>query len=182
MKNIILLLIFISAFSCKAQIYPLRTYTEIPENAYLKDTNNELPTYEGTWKGTWDNKTFYVTFKKITNKYDSVLKYYNDFLIGKFRIVNNSGTILFDNTNIADDNAKIEGGKYRKKDNKYSFTYLDMDMCGRNGYGTIHFTDSTKTILEWKFGEGEVMIDSDCFYHGQTWPEILPNNIILTKQ
>jgi len=168
--------------SCKAQTYPLRTYTEIPENAYLKDTNNELPSYEGTWRGSWNNKTIFITFKKITNTYDSVLKYYKDFLIGKFKVVDINGNILFNNTSISDDKSKIDGGKFRKKDGKYSLSYDDSDLCGRNGYITIQFTDAAKTKLEWILSEGEVIIDKDCFYYGQTWPEPLPKNIILTKQ
>ena len=60
MKNIIYLLMLTIIFSCKAQTYPLRTYgIKIPQNAYLKDTNNELPSYEGTWKGTWNNKVIF---------------------------------------------------------------------------------------------------------------------------
>ena len=182
MKNIFLFIIFAITISCNAQIYPLRTYTEIPENAHLNDTNNELPYYEGIWTGTWNNKTIYITFKKITNKYNSPLKYYKDFLIGKFKIVKSNGEILFDNTHVSDENPKIRGGKFRKKDNKYSLIYSDSSMCDRNGYGTIYFMDASKTKLEWKFSEGEVMIDTDCFYYNQTWPEILPASIILTKQ
>lgn len=81
MKNTILFLVFAISMYCNAQTYPLRTYIDMPENAYLKDTNNELPTYEGTWYGSWNNKTIYITFKKIINKKDNVLKYYTDFLI-----------------------------------------------------------------------------------------------------
>ena len=182
MKNIFLFIAFAAIISCNAQTYPLRTYTNIPENAYLKDTNNELPSYEGTWVGTWNNKTIFMTFKKIDGKFNSVLKYYEDFLIGKFKIIDSNGSILFDNTTISDNNSKIDGGGFKKSDGKYLLSYLDMDLCGRNGYATIQFTDATKTKLEWKFSEGDVMIDSSCFYHDQTWPETLPKNIILTKQ
>ena len=56
MKKIFLFIVLVSLISCKAQTYPLRTYgISIPMNAYLKDTNNELPAYEGTWKGMWNN-------------------------------------------------------------------------------------------------------------------------------
>lgn len=186
MKNIFFLVLFFAfATSCKSQTYPLRTYTHIPQNAYLKDTNNELPSYEGTWKGIWNNKTIYITFKKITNKYDNVLKYYNDFLIGKFKVLDGSGSILFDNTTISDDKVKLEGGKFRKIDGKYSFSYSDPDLCFKNGYITIHFTDSTKTKLAWKFSEGSNLIEPDCFYHGfpaDQRPEPLPKEIILSKQ
>ena len=108
--------------------------------------------------------------------------YYADILVGKFKILDNNGNIIFDNTSSIDDKSKIKGSDFRKKDNKYSLSYLDMELCGRNGYVTIQITDATKTKLEWKFSEGDVMIDSGCFYHDQTWPETLPKNVILTKQ
>jgi hypothetical protein len=47
MKNIILILFILFTISCKSQTYPLRTYTDIPDNSYLKDTNNELNDYTG---------------------------------------------------------------------------------------------------------------------------------------
>lgn len=60
MKNLILLLFI--AISCKSftqstftqyTIVPMRTFIDIPENQcyYMKDTDNELNDYEGTWKG-----------------------------------------------------------------------------------------------------------------------------------
>ncbi|MCD1116212.1 DUF6705 family protein [Chryseobacterium turcicum] len=107
MKNILLIILLSSAIACTAQTYPLRTFTEIPENTYLKDTNNELQGYEGVWKGTWNNRTIFITFKKNSYIYDNVLKYYKDNLIGKFKVLDSNGNILFDNTNISDDKAKI---------------------------------------------------------------------------
>ncbi|MEG1777824.1 MAG: DUF6705 family protein, partial [Angelakisella sp.] len=83
---------------------------------YEKDTDNELSAYEGTWKGIWNNRTIFVTLKKITNKYDNHFKYYRDYLIGKFKVLDNNGNILFDNTNLADDKAKIFGSGFRKAD------------------------------------------------------------------
>lgn len=172
-------------FSCKAQTYPLRTFTEVPDNSYLKDTNNELPAYEGTWKGTWNNKIIYVTFNKITNAYKSSLNYYSDRLIARFKVTDLNGTILFDYTNLTDDQVKIEGGRFRKSDDKYGFTYVDRDLCMRSGQIFINFIDSTKTKLQWKYFQSENWIDKDCFYHGWAQadrPQPLPNDIILTKQ
>jgi len=47
-------------------IVPLRTFTDIPEDQcyYVKDTENELIDYEGTWMGTWDNKTLFISLKR----------------------------------------------------------------------------------------------------------------------
>jgi hypothetical protein len=185
MKNIFLIILMITTISCKAQTYPLRTFSEIPENSYLKDTNNELPSYEGTWKGIWNNKIIYVTFNKITNKYKSSLKYYSDRLIARFKVTDLSNNILFDNTNLIDDEVKIKGGRFRKSDDKYGFTYVDGDLCNRSGQIFIKFTDATKLQLQWNYFQSENWINKDCFYHD--WasvdvPQPLPNNIILIKQ
>ncbi|WP_144281197.1 DUF6705 family protein [Chryseobacterium echinoideorum] len=182
MKNILLIILFSTAVSLTAQIYPLRTYTEIPNNTYLKDTNNELPAYEGTWKGIWDNKILFITFKKITNKYNENLKYYKDNLIAKFKVLDSNGVVLFDNTFLSDDNAEIWGGKFRKADDKYSLVYIDNDLCGTSGNIRISFTDSTKTKLNWNLYFGSNMITDDCQYYYSEIPQSLPEEIILTKQ
>lgn len=186
MKKIFLFIVFTIAFSCNAQTYPLRTFTEIPENAYLKDTNNELPQYEGIWTASWNNKTIYIYLKKVTNSYNSTLKYYKDFLVARFKVINNNtGAILFDNTNLPDDRAKIFGGKFRKVDDKYSLIYIDRDLCGITGNISINFINSSKTQLQWNYSKDNQMIDTDCFYWGkpaEERPDPLPFNIILTKQ
>ena len=183
MKTLFLFILFCATVSCTAQTYPLRTFIDIPENAYEKDTNNELPSYEGTWKGTWNNKTIFITFKKVTNKYNENLKYYKDYLIGKFKVVDNNGSVLFDNTNLTDENAKIWGGKFRKIDDKYSLIYTDPDLCYTSGNIRINFTDATKTKLNWNLYLGSNMLTSDCpYYNANPFPEPLPKEIILIKQ
>lgn len=51
----------------------------------------------------------------MTNKYDDHFKYNKDSLIGKFKTLTTSGNILFDNTTISDDNAKIRWWRSRKR-------------------------------------------------------------------
>jgi hypothetical protein len=182
MKNIFLFILFCISFSCNAQTYPLRTFTEIPENAYLKDTNNELLAYEGTWKGTWDNKTILITFKKVTNKYNQNLKIFKDFLIAKFIVKDNNGNILFDNTNLNDDKTKIRGGGFKKLDDKYSLIFSDPDLCYTSGSININFTDPTKTKLEWKYFYRNEIVTVDCPYYNSGIPQPLPKEIVLTKQ
>jgi hypothetical protein len=195
MKNLFLLLFI--AISCKSftqsactqyTVIPLRTFTEIPENQcyYMKDINNELNDYEGTWKGNWNGKTFFITFKKIINKYDEAFRYNEDFLIGKFKLLDATGNILFDNTAIADNDAKIKGGKFAKIDDKYSLSYYDKDLCGKNGFGKISFANAAKTQLQWEYYYRDQTIFPSCFYYNypaNQRPEPLPaQNLILTKQ
>lgn len=182
MKNLFFIIFLCAFISCKAQTYPLRTFTEIPPNAYLKDTNNELQGYVGTWKGVFNNKTVYITIKKNIYIYDDVLKYYKDNLIAKFKVLDSSNNILFDNTTLSDDKAKIWGGKFRKIDDKYSLVYVDADLCNTSGNVIINFTDSSQTQLNWKLNLGSNMITTDCPYYNTGIPEALPKEIILTKQ
>lgn len=182
MKNLFLFIFICSIISCSAQTYPLRTFTDIPENAYLKDTNNELSSYEGTWKGMWENKIIYITFKKNIYIYDDVLRYYKDNLIGKFKVLDTNSNILFDNTNLPDSDPKIWGGKFRKVDDKYSLVYVDADLCNTSGNIIINFTDNSKTQLNWKLNLGSNMITTDCQYYNTGIPEALPKEIVLTKQ
>ncbi|MDQ0593811.1 hypothetical protein QFZ37_002180 [Chryseobacterium ginsenosidimutans] len=186
MKNIFFIISLFTIISCKAQTYPLRTYgIEYPTNSYIKDTNNELPSYEGIWKGVWNNKTIYVTLKKIKRNFTHLENkpYYMDILIGKFKVTDTNGLILFDNTNTSDDEAKIEGGKFRKSDDNYSLTYADSEMCNMNGFIKINFTDTTKTKLNWQFSDMTDIITPDCpYYNANPFPEPLPKNTILIKQ
>ena len=185
MKNIFLFILVSITISCGAQTYPLRTYTTVPANAYIKDQNNELIPYEGTWKGAWNGKTIFIYLQKVKAYFTHLENnpYYNDVLKGKFKVLDTSGNILYDNTNLSDDKTKIWGSGFRLIDNKYSLIYVDPDLCNTAGNIIINFTDSTKTKLNWKFNKRSNMITTDCqYYNTIPFPQALPEEIILTKQ
>lgn len=179
-------------------IIPLRTFTDIPKDEcyYMKDTDNELQEYEGTWVGNWNNKTLLITFKKITEKYDASRNYHKDYLIAKFKILDTNGNILFDNTSVSDDNAKIKGSSFAKTGAKagptidiggyYSLLYSDPSLCRLWGFVYIKFANPAKTQLLWKFNQRRQTIFPDCYYYNYPttqYPKPLPNeDIILTKQ
>ncbi len=184
MKNLFLIILLAFTLSCKAQqIYSLRpTEISLPENSYQKDIDNELPDYTGTWKGTWNNKTIFITFKKLANKYDEELKYYRDYLIGKFKVLDNNGNVLFDNSTLSDNNAKIHGVNFRRYGDRYSLYYNDSDLCNTSGSISVKFTDSTKTMLDWKYYYRNEIVTVDCPYYNTGIPQPLPKDIILIKQ
>lgn len=189
-KILFIIILLIVTISCKAQIYPLRTYYEIPENSYLKDTNNELQYYVGTWKCEWNNKITYIYVKKLTNKYISSVSEYRDILIAKYKVVTNSPNqlqpiVLFDNTTSSDENAVLLGTFFRKQDDKYYMIYSDKEMCGRWGDVLVNFTDSTKTKLQWKYMPSENWLDTDCWFYSSPpdqRPQPLPYEAIFIKQ
>ncbi len=89
--------------SCKGQQYPLNTnYEEVPNNAYLKDLNNELNPYIGIYKANFEGNeiTLYIT-KDIYKFFDLYSKkYYQDVLSIKYIVKNSSGTVLQDTKNM----------------------------------------------------------------------------------
>ena len=64
MKNTIITIIVLifTTISCKAQIILVENFEEynqeLPDGAYVKDANNVLGKFVGTWKGTYDNKSY----------------------------------------------------------------------------------------------------------------------------
>lgn len=184
MKSKFLIIYFFIGIFCNAQqIFSLRpSETTFPEGSYQKDTNNELPSYEGTWKGTWDGKTVFVTFKKLAYQYNPFRKFYSDYLIGKFKIIDSNGSIIFDNMSISDANAKIKGINFRRWGDKYALAYVDSDLCGTSGTIAIKFTDVSKSQLNWNLYLDSNMITSSCQYYNTDIPDALPEEIILTRQ
>ncbi|MCY0969529.1 DUF6705 family protein [Chryseobacterium wangxinyae] len=186
MKKLIILIALHLLFLSCAQVYPLNTYSGVPNNAYIQDLNNDLVPYEGTWKGTWDNKIIYVYFERIQKLLDHKENnpYYKDLLVGKFKVINQNGLILYDNTNLLNEDAKIEGGRFFTIPFKqYYLFYIDPDICNMTGRIYINFINANQTQLQWKFSDTTDIITSECqYYNTNPLPQPLPANIVLTKQ
>ncbi|MEC4004948.1 DUF6705 family protein [Flavobacterium sp. SUN052] len=111
-KTLITLTIFI-AFSCKSQIIPQNNaYVEIPNNAYIKDTENFLNNFVGTWHYQKGNEQFSITLLKVLHKdYGS---YYNDIIIGEYKYIDSNGTTIVNtlsDINIPSIHHNISGAK-----------------------------------------------------------------------
>ena len=90
MKHIIIITAILTVLSCKAQspIIALGDYqTELVNGAYLKDINNDLNFFEGTWKYENDNTSFTISLRKIVQYYNG--SWYEDLLIGDYKYVEN---------------------------------------------------------------------------------------------
>ncbi|MCW3160360.1 DUF6705 family protein [Chryseobacterium oryctis] len=189
MKKISILIFAISLLYCKAQeqTLPLTTMNnELPLNAYIKDTENQLPAFEGTWKGKVNDKTFTIVLKKA-KYYDTLSQsnpFYKDLLWGKFQVKDSNDKILFDNLSLQDNYSKIQGRRIYPS-GKYELIYLDPDLCNKVGLIMIGFTDDSKKELKFRYKDYPQNLDSSCFYYGkpaEQQPEPLPKEIILTKQ
>jgi hypothetical protein len=84
MKKLLIISIFTIGFACKAQspIFPLEDWDEEQSNAYYKDLDNELDTFEGTWLYTNGNTSWKIILKKEITFFND--KYYEDLIVGEY--------------------------------------------------------------------------------------------------
>ncbi|RED44436.1 hypothetical protein DFQ10_103120 [Winogradskyella eximia] len=93
--NILIAVILITSFDCKAQspIMPLDTYIHnTPEGGYIKDLDNELDKFVGTWIYTNGLTTLTFELQKLELFYDG--EHYEDILIGEYKYVENGIEIV----------------------------------------------------------------------------------------
>lgn len=102
-----------------------------PQATYIKDVNNSLNKFIGTWKGTLEGKNYEFNFIKKENVGDSQ-KW--DMLIGRVKIINSNGTIEYNNFNRADTETKFTGFNLIKDLKAYRmFFFGDKSECIDHG-------------------------------------------------
>ncbi|QQV03649.1 DUF6705 family protein [Chryseobacterium sp. FDAARGOS 1104] len=115
--------------NCKAQspVYTLGNNDIpgiIPNNAYIKDVNNILNKFEGTWKYSENGKIFTISLQKI--KID-LQGYFKDLLRGNYKYVSNNLT-LADTTNYPLSDANLSGARLWEGDsNKITLFFYDPE-------------------------------------------------------
>ncbi|SHL63089.1 hypothetical protein SAMN05444267_102166 [Chryseobacterium polytrichastri] len=158
MKNLLIIfsLIFIG---CKAQqqIIPLETKGWPAEGSYRKDLNNDLDPYVGTWKGTFEGKTFMITFTKIKD-YDTLGKYYKDRIKGRYKMLDTSGNQLYSTYNLPEEKAKVSSlGFVNSTKAKLRFYFSDLCIGGQI---VLNFDNPQKTQMHYiYYTEQEMIVD-----------------------
>jgi len=115
--------------SCKSQspIYTFRDGnlpSKIPENAYIKDTNNILNKFTGIWKYESNGKSFVINLQKTM---ESLSNYYVDELNGYYKYINGASTIV-DTSNFPTNKSKITGRWFRDGNlNKVTLFFYDPE-------------------------------------------------------
>jgi len=164
MKNIIILLIIVlGTISCKAQQeYPINTVpSNIPNGAYIKDTNNELDRFIGVYKVLYNNKETLININKVTKKPFSLsgLNYYKDALIIKYIIKDLSGNIIQSTINNTDDGKHfISNTIILSQKNEARFYYTGGD-CGI-GWGRISIKIINNSEISWSYYPSSTTLDN----------------------
>lgn len=179
----ILSLIFI--ISCKSQTLPLNTELfNIPQNAYLKDLNNELIPYIGTYKAAFQGNDITLYITKVESKLMDYgnQKFYRDALIIKYIVKNSSGVILQDTENNNIPNIELYSISTRPYQNSVIMSYSGTN-CGV-GWGKIILKKINSTQLSWEYRPNDIILDSSKCPNGTDINIYLPEtkDLIFTKQ
>jgi hypothetical protein len=188
MKNLILItLFFISSLSCKSQIIPIEKEIEYQNQGksypagtnYIKDVNNLLDKYTGTWKGALDGINYEIQVIKATTQFQGMK---SDNLFIKMYITKTDGTVLEDTRALPIDNLDVIQGRYLNG-LVYNLTYYGRDYkCGQSGDVFIQVVDNSngKQLRVSASWDHIGLAKEDC-PNGRT-KLILPKKIILNKQ
>ncbi|RNA61452.1 hypothetical protein D1631_05645 [Chryseobacterium nematophagum] len=151
-----------------------------PDAKSVKDINGLLNKYVGTWKGTLDGNNYEFNFIKKENVergYDSV-KW--DILIGRVKIINSNGDIIFNNFNLSNNDANW-GDNFQKDLTRYLVIFSGNKVeCIDSGYLYLRIQSETPNNMDLSFIPDRDIVTQDCSNFQTTIPS---NKIInLAKQ
>lgn len=184
-KIIITLGLIVNTISCKAQTLPLNTLMDdIPANGNLKDLNNELLPYVGTYKANYEGNEIILYVTKIENKLEERTNknFYRDALVVKYVVKNSSGVILQDtkNNNLA--NIEFYSTRTRPTLNTVIFYYSGTNC--RIGWGDIFLKKINNTQISWEYRPDDIVLTTGDCPQGTDKTIYLPEtkDLIFTKQ
>ena len=171
-KIIILIFLFLvnQSYSQEGIVIQLNydNILNVVNGTYLKDIENKLDPYVGTWETTWQNKTFTLIINKIIHHpyYSGNGDYYYiDELIGKFKVIDSNGNIIVNYQNTLNpDLSKLSSVTY-PLNNKIEFAYYDVDFCEISGIVTLNLDDLNPKIVHYEYGYEEFWLTHNCKYY-----------------
>jgi hypothetical protein len=159
----------------------------IINGTYVKDFNNALGDYIGTWRATWQGKILSLKIEKVTKQIESTPNqnyHYRDILIGKYLITDAvSGAVIASSMNIVNPNLDKLYGIGSGQNNKYQFSYTDTDLCNITGKVILSRNLANNNQLTYEYEYNEFWLFDDCPYHTQGFiPIPIPTiEVVLTK-
>ena len=176
--------ILINLVSCKAQILPLNTFMEnIPANAHVKDLNNELTPYIGTYKASYQGNEIVLYITKVEDKLTKRMSknFYQDVLVVKYTVKNSSGLMLQDTQNFNSSNNKLYSTRIRSYDNSVILYYSGTN-CGV-GWGDIFLKKINATQFTWEYRPDSMLLGDDCPANAKKTVYLpVTKDLIFTKQ
>jgi hypothetical protein len=190
MRNWGICLGILAVFSCKAQqVYPLKTdHTEVAQNSYLKDVNNELDSFIGTWQGNFNGNSITLFVTKEIHRFfnENQYKYYKDILSIKYVIKNSSGVVLQNTQNMVFPAEQLKHTMYSQwaEDSGNSLLFYYGGTNCSVGWGKIILKKLSSTQISWEYRPNDIILDDTRCPPGTDINIYLPEtkDLIFTKQ
>lgn len=184
-KTIIILAFILNFISCRAQTLPLNTLLDnIPNGAYVKDLNNELSPYVGTYKANFQGNEITLFITKVENRLTVYTdqSFYRDALVAKYIIKNSAGIILQDTQNNNTIGIELFSTKIRTSRNAVRFYYSGTN-CGV-GWGDVYLKKINATQISWEYRPDSMVLTSKNCPGNPDINVYLPvtKDLIFTKQ
>lgn len=187
MKPIIILIMSLLSTALLSQtIRPLNThYKNINDGDYLKDTQNQLNPFVGTWVYQQGNKKVTIKLEKLIYYLDiGHPKYYEDTLKGRYKVENGS-TVVYSDYNELMQTGDITGAVFSQ--GYYLMSYFDEPECDLPYDVKIKIDPNNSNRLFWDMeGDGVVIpLRRDCARYSA--PDLgaittIPLHMVLTRQ
>lgn len=187
-KIIVILVLLVISNSCVAQntiglkdatISSTKSIGEVSPNIdYIKDIDNSLDKFIGSWTGEYNNKKYELQFIKKTKYGEKPMK---DILLGRMLIKDNSGNILYDTFQKPDDQSGLIGLNFQKDLKIYQLSFSGKNpSCGDSGIIYIYFKDTNNlSLLSVGFlGDGEIVVEEKCQGNKPLFPH---NNVAILR-
>jgi len=183
--KIAILLTSLFITSCKAQTLPLNTELDnIPANAHVKDLNNELAPYVGTYKASFQGKeiTLFITKENDKLEKSSHKNYFQDALVIRYIVKDSSGNILQDTQNNSTLKIELYSIATRPSKNSVIFYYSGTN-CGV-GWGDIFLKKINSIQISWEYRPDDIILDDSKCPPGTDINIYLPEakDLLFTKQ
>jgi|GEM_PF-795822 len=185
-----LLCLVLLALEASCQTLPLGTPNfDTPTGAYLKDMDNVLPFWTGTWKGIMNNKEYtfqFTSFPHHNVTFESGDHFYEDMLNGKFKVFDlTTNQVLYnDLTSTSFEDYKIRLMAYGHNIG-YVFSFRDDEAhCYNSAKFTLLKNPSNPNQITYAGFEYYPLLEGDTCPYGQQQnvPMFLPKTTLkLTK-
>ncbi|MDR6405711.1 MULTISPECIES: DUF6705 family protein [Chryseobacterium] len=152
--KILIFILGMFVLSCKAQTIPLNTdLKNRPLNSYLKDLNNELDPYVGTYQANIEGNQITLYITKEDHKFFDLYnyKYYQDVLIVRYTVKSSTGSTL-QSTQDLNFNTMIDKQLIHSRGTRMGMVVLSYNgtNCGI-GHGTIYLKKINDTQISWRY-------------------------------
>ena len=172
MRNLVITLIIVLVFtnSCKSQTVSLKQTAAsmkstgvIPKNSnYLKDTDNSLNKFVGTWMGEYNGFRYEFNFIKRIKYGENPMK---DILIGRFSVKDSNGNLVYNTLSESDEKTGLKGDNFQSDMKFYKLNYLEIGRkCGKSGIvyiGSKEIEKKNKLNLT-LVSHGDIRVQGEC--------------------